>query len=220
MAKEEEVKDGLRGFPNVLSHLMKESGVRAVDLAKRLEVSESIISQLVNGKRQPGLRTLVNLSQVFSAPIDVFLSGLDQPDLSTFVRKLPVINRAQLEKWDSLNNYDYPKLATDLWFYGVSEDPHAFFLMADGFTTTCSNVKDGDWLLIEPFSDEKSGDMVLVYEHEDGSWRLARYLSGDDIGSVQPLLTPVYGGGKPQCFVRNNEKFLLWRVTLLIRRKP
>lgn len=54
------------------------------DLAQRIGVSESAISQYENGKRQPGYETLIELSKIFDVSTD-FLLGVEesaQPNFS------------------------------------------------------------------------------------------------------------------------------------------
>ncbi|MEX1376218.1 MAG: helix-turn-helix transcriptional regulator [Eubacteriales bacterium] len=56
-----------------LRKIRKENGMTMKDLADKIGVSESAISQYENGKRQPGFETLKELSGIFNVSVDYLL---------------------------------------------------------------------------------------------------------------------------------------------------
>lgn len=66
-----------------LRKVRKESGMTMKDLAQRIGVSESAISQYENGKRQPGYETLIELSKIFDVSTD-YLLGIEEGDELSF----------------------------------------------------------------------------------------------------------------------------------------
>lgn len=62
-------------FSERLFELRTELGIGQVELAKKINVSKGIISLWENGKREPGLSSLVVLAKFFDVSID-YLCGL------------------------------------------------------------------------------------------------------------------------------------------------
>jgi HTH-type transcriptional regulator/antitoxin HigA len=58
----------------ILNHLMEESGLSQQELAQRLEISISHMSNVSNGTRQITVELARKLSKVFSRPATLFLN--------------------------------------------------------------------------------------------------------------------------------------------------
>ena len=64
-------------FKDILKILREEKGIGQVQLANTLGVSKGIISLWENGLREPGMFSLMLLSQYFGVSID-YLVGLEE----------------------------------------------------------------------------------------------------------------------------------------------
>ena len=81
-----------------LRKIRKESGMTMKDLAERIGVSESAISQYENGKRQPGYETLIELSKIFDVSTDYILGIEDNADISMSESELDLIKTYKAAK--------------------------------------------------------------------------------------------------------------------------
>lgn len=57
-------------FGNNLKRLRIEKGISQGDIARKLDVSRSFISNIENGKTNPTLTTIAKLAKAISVPID------------------------------------------------------------------------------------------------------------------------------------------------------
>ena len=64
-------------FKDILKILREEKGIGQVQLANTIGVSKGIISLWENGLREPGMFSLILLSQYFGVSID-YLVGLEE----------------------------------------------------------------------------------------------------------------------------------------------
>ena len=64
-------------FKDILKILREEKGIGQVQLANKIGVSKGIISLWENGLREPGMFSLMLLSQYFGVSID-YLVGLEE----------------------------------------------------------------------------------------------------------------------------------------------
>ena len=64
-------------FADILKELRTESGISQAELARRIGVSNGIVSLWENKKREPTMSSLIALAQTFNVSLD-YLTGLDQ----------------------------------------------------------------------------------------------------------------------------------------------
>lgn len=64
---------------NRIKQLRKENNLTQMELAKRLNMSDAIITMYENGKRTPSIEALVKLSQIFNCSVD-YLLGIDDEE--------------------------------------------------------------------------------------------------------------------------------------------
>lgn len=69
---------GMVGFRQTLERLMARRGYLQADLAEKAGLSQSQISKLLNGKREPKLSTLMALAKALGCSLD-YLAGIDNP---------------------------------------------------------------------------------------------------------------------------------------------
>ena len=65
----------MEGMGERIKALAKERGLKQNELADLSEVTESMISQIVNGKKEPGYETLLKLSEALGCSVDYLLRG-------------------------------------------------------------------------------------------------------------------------------------------------
>ena len=87
---------------NNLKNARLKKGIRAVDLAKALNVSKQTVSNWENGKRQPDINTLIKLADLYEVSLD-YLVGREEEinndtDLLTVLSNIPADKRKLLMK--------------------------------------------------------------------------------------------------------------------------
>ena len=65
---------------NRIREIRKEKGITAKQLAHKLGIAESTISQYENFKREPDNATLINIANIFEVSLDYLLCRTDTPD--------------------------------------------------------------------------------------------------------------------------------------------
>lgn len=63
-----------------ITALRKKAGLSQDQLAKQLNVCASAIGMYEQGRREPSIKTLIALSQVFCVSLDYLLTGAETPD--------------------------------------------------------------------------------------------------------------------------------------------
>lgn len=63
-----------------IASLRKRAGLSQDQLAKQINVSASTIGMYEQGRREPSIRTLIALSQVFGVSLDYLLTGAEASD--------------------------------------------------------------------------------------------------------------------------------------------
>ena len=66
-----------------LKEIRKERKITAKQLAKVLNVSESTISLYENGKREPDLKTLLNIAEYFNVSVDYLIGKTEEKEKNT-----------------------------------------------------------------------------------------------------------------------------------------
>ena len=66
-----------------IRYLRKRAGYSQEQVARKLEVTQGTVSQWENGLTEPDTRTLAQLAQMFSVPLDYFLSEEPHRDLDS-----------------------------------------------------------------------------------------------------------------------------------------
>ncbi len=74
-----------------LRKIRKEYGMTMKDLADKIGVSESAISQYENGKREPGYETLIKLACLFNVSADYLLGIEEKDDMSISEKDLELL---------------------------------------------------------------------------------------------------------------------------------
>ena len=90
----------LSTFTETLNDLMIENNIKAIDLAKALDLGTSTLSRFTRGQRLPKLECLVKIANYFNCTTD-YLLGLEDENYTTDFLPCPPFK----ERLDFLLNY-------------------------------------------------------------------------------------------------------------------
>ncbi len=83
-------------------------------------------------------------------------------------RLIPVINIATCGGWENLTDLGYPVGVADQYDLSSSRDPNAFYVIATGDSMVGGDIREGDFLLVEPGREVINGNIVLARDPEQG----------------------------------------------------
>jgi len=63
-------------FTDILIHIMNQTRFSQTDLSKELNVSKSLLSEILNGNKQPNLEIVINLHKRFDIDANIILQGI------------------------------------------------------------------------------------------------------------------------------------------------
>ena len=63
-------------FTDILIHIMNQTKFSQTDLSKELNVSKSLLSEILNGNKQPNLEIVINLHKRFDIDANIILQGI------------------------------------------------------------------------------------------------------------------------------------------------
>ena len=150
-------------FGDKLRKIMKTRGVKAITLARRMNVSCAYVSQLMTGIRRPGRETLMKLSKSLEVPFETLLTiDGDYSDRILISRKLPVLDEAKIHEWADCIDLEYPSLVASSFEYAITDDPSAYYITPKGLLSCCG-LDFCDLILIEPHKEVGSGNTVIVW---------------------------------------------------------
>jgi transcriptional regulator with XRE-family HTH domain len=150
-------------FGEKLRKMMKSRGIKAITLAQRMGVSCAYVSQLITGIRRPGRETLLKLSKALEIPVETLLVLENEMTDRMFIsRRVPVIDKSQIEAWGDCGDLDYPSLVAKSFEYATTDDPNTFYVSTQGMAS-CGGMESCDLMLIEPGKEVKNGDTVFVW---------------------------------------------------------
>lgn len=166
-------------FGEELRKIMKTQGVKAITLARRMEVSCAYVSQLLTGIRKPGRETLLKLSKALEIPPErLLLIESDLPATTRIPRKIPILDASQLGEGSGWEDVATLALIAKGFEYATTDDPLAFYITPTGLSSCCG-LETCDLILIEPGKNIANGDTVLVRSPEGLSIR--KYIFRDNM---------------------------------------
>lgn len=151
-----------------------DSGVKQIELAGKIGVSQSTIQKILYTQTKPTIETVKKVARYFNKSTSYFLddeypehvSEELPPFDSGTLKKVPVLNKAQCGKWHDYTDLNYPTGISDRFEYAETKDPHAFFVIAAGDSMIGGDIKERDLLLVEPSKEIHSGNIVLACSTE------------------------------------------------------
>jgi SOS-response transcriptional repressor LexA len=170
-----------------------------------------LIQYYLNGRR-PDQDQLERLATALNVDSRWLLHG-KVPEESSGIRQVPVINVAACGNWKDATDLDYPVGVAHGYEPMRTDDPHAFFVVAEGDSMTgpyskSRRVEPGDLLLVEPGQAVNNGDIVFA-RHRDNGVTVKKFFKRDD-GSVE--LRPI-NPDYQSIIVPAGETFVAYRIT-------
>lgn len=100
---------------NILRRVRKEKGLTQKEVAEKIEVGRSIISEWEKGTRNPGFFGIYKFCQVFDMTIDELL-GVEKKKYITFIVSRDDIHklRTKLQEYEKALNFIFPEKNTTL----------------------------------------------------------------------------------------------------------
>jgi transcriptional regulator with XRE-family HTH domain len=83
---------------NNLREARLKKGIKAVDLAKALNVSKQTISNWEHGKRNPDIDTLIKLADLYEVSLDYLVGRKDSNDINNDTDLLTVLSNIPADK--------------------------------------------------------------------------------------------------------------------------
>lgn len=74
-------------FPDILVYIMQYKRFSQSELSENLSISKSLLSEILNGKKQPNLDVVVNLYKTFHIDANILLDSVAQPASKTNPKK-------------------------------------------------------------------------------------------------------------------------------------
>ena len=139
-------------FRHNLTNRRKSMGLTQLELAKRLNLSESAISLYESGKRFPDLQTLKELSRVLNMPMSIMLGeqikGVKIPVLGNVPAGIPLEAITDIIDYEEIS----PSLAS-------SGEYFALRIKGDSMSP---RICDGDIVIVKEQQTCDSGDIAIV----------------------------------------------------------
>jgi antitoxin component HigA of HigAB toxin-antitoxin module len=64
-------------FTDILIHLMNQSGSTQTELSEQLKISKSLLSEILNGNKQPNLDLVITLHKRFDIDANIIIEAID-----------------------------------------------------------------------------------------------------------------------------------------------
>jgi len=173
----------MMNFGERLYSILKERGIKANELASRLNMDPSYLSRLRHGKRHPSRATLVAISKALGVPIDELL-GLPSAPMPDG-RMVPVISWVQAGRIrEPQDPYNVGESGEEPPLAAYTTDPAAFALRVQGDSMEPEFV-DGDIIVVSPSVDITSGDYCVF--KSNGKAAFKQFKRYEDTVILRPL---------------------------------
>jgi antitoxin component HigA of HigAB toxin-antitoxin module len=83
-------------FPDILVYVMQYKRFSQSELSENLSISKSLLSEILNGKKQPNLDVVVNLYKTFHIDANILLDSVARPISKTNPKKSSAKNSRNL----------------------------------------------------------------------------------------------------------------------------
>ncbi|MDI6872505.1 MAG: transcriptional repressor LexA [Bacillota bacterium] len=159
------------GLGEILRRLREERGLRQDDLARKLLVGKSAVSQWERGKRTPDPTTLARLADFFNVSTDYLLGRSPIPDTFPF-RPIPTGPMVQVPIVGTIRAGEPILAAQNIEGYcpvaanEVAGGEH-FFLRVKGDSMVGARIQEGDLVLVRRQADVDDGDIAVVMVNDE-----------------------------------------------------
>lgn len=151
---------------NRIKALRLEHGLRQIDLANKIGVLQSTISQWENGKVEPDIEALIKIASIFETSIDNVLGEeTPRPPISSGGEWVPVLGEVAagipIEAVEDI--VDYEEIDSALAATG------AFFGLRIKGSSMEPRIRDGDVVIVRKQDDAETGDTVVALVNGDSA---------------------------------------------------
>lgn len=151
-----------------LRKLLKQHEMRQEDLAKRLNVSQSTVSDWINKGTARG-SNLKRLADFFHVTIDDLVNGTVTSLQRVPVKQIPLISWVQAGMWSEMQEQEYDEYIP----VDVSVPKNCFALRIQGDSMTSQNggrtIPDGSVVIVEPYNgmiEDLNHKVVIAADNE------------------------------------------------------
>lgn len=151
-----------------LRKLLKQHEMRQEDLAKRLNVSQSTVSDWINKGTARG-SNLKRLADFFHVTIDDLVNGTVTSLQRVPVKQIPLISWVQAGMWSEMQEQEYDEYIP----VDVSVPKNCFALRIQGDSMTSQNggrtIPDGSIVIVEPYNgmiEDLNHKVVIAADNE------------------------------------------------------
>ena len=192
----------MKSIGQKIKELRKREKLSQAELGKKAGgLSHATISRIENTNQGFTRKSLTNIANAFGLPDDYFYSISE-------VRRIPVIDKTRSDEWSDFSDLSYPAGVADRYEPSPSDDPNAFYIVAQGESMIGARIFPGDLLLVEPNREINSGNTVLAEHH--GEKMVKKYFHRGDRIILQPMnpdLEPIEISGE------DLKNFKAYRIT-------
>jgi len=180
---------------------MEQLKMRPADLARALGVSRPAVSQLLNGKPNMTMRTLVGVATALDQRVRINLAPCASPvTRKSRVRTVPILGAIAAgvpiplptaETFTEVQAAETIDVTEDIT--GCQEDVYA--LRVQGTSMIDALINDGDIVLLHATNEARDGDLVAVWIKSQNETTLKQFYHGGERVRLQPInqtLSPIY----------------------------
>ena len=177
--------------------LRKERKLTQKQLAELVDVSESAICNIENGKRSPKFETLLKLAEALDCSVaDILGEERNAPDIAESFVSFPVMGEVAagydhyaVQDWTE-GNIDIPAS----WLHGRPRED--FFVLRVCGQSMFPTYQDGDIVLVlKQTTMDHSGQIgVVMYDDDKATLKRIEYVMGEDwmkLSPINPQFPPV-----------------------------
>ncbi|RJP17963.1 MAG: helix-turn-helix domain-containing protein [Candidatus Abyssobacteria bacterium SURF_5] len=132
------------------------------ELAQKAGISQSYVIEIESGKKNPSLEVLERIAKALNVSLSEIIIGPVSPVVPTRYRYIPVINRVSCGEWMDAGDLEFPPGFGADYKLTDSQDPNAFYVIAEGDSMVGGRIQEGDYLLVSPNLQCDPGDIVLA----------------------------------------------------------
>lgn len=185
-------QERLETFSRRLENLMEEQDINQIELASRLNITNSSVSCYILGKSLPRLDVLFDICKIFDVTLDyLFGYSNDKKNVMVGVYQIPLIKNyvSKQENFESSNVERFIYVAK-----GRFENPQNLFAMTIKKGAMRPRFYEGDVVVVEKTKQVVTGDIVMITIGNDEACirELVTTTDGWVLNPFTPLTPPTF----------------------------